>query len=100
MRLTLDIDGREWWAWAVFYSLRDSGEFTKVELYRTRKGYHIVAYGGGFNQYELDNLRRMYGDDVVRLDIDNTKYPGQPRNVLWNKKDGFEVKLVERYIRE
>jgi hypothetical protein len=97
MRLTLDIDGREreWWAWAVYYQLRDSGQFTRVEIYRTRKGYHIIAYGGGLDLIEMEKLRRHYGDDNFRLEVDVVKHPKQPRNVLWDIKNGYEVKLLE-----
>jgi hypothetical protein len=97
MRLTLDIDGknRGWWAWAVFYHLRDSGQFTRVEIYETRKGYHIIAYGGGLDMIEMEKLRRCLGDDAFRLEIDLVKHPNQPHNVLWNVKDGYKVKLLE-----
>jgi hypothetical protein len=94
MRLTIDIDGRGWWAWAAYYSLRDSGLFRRVELWRTRRGHHIVAYGG-LTWQEVDILRRIYGDDPVRTMIDGVKAGPQPRQVLWSRKMGYEKELVE-----
>lgn len=98
MRLTLDIDGRErgWWAYATFYSLRDSGLFWRVELWRTRKGYHVVAFGG-LDDFTVDIWRRIYGDDPIRVWLDNAKHPSMPRNVLFNRKNGYEVELIERW---
>ncbi|MDW8086237.1 MAG: hypothetical protein RMI45_08405 [Ignisphaera sp.] len=94
MRLTLDIDGREWWAWAVYYHLRDSGEFDRVEIWRTRRGYHIIAYGGGFTEMEINVIRATLGDDKLRLIIDEAKIPLQPRQVLWSVKNGWEVEKI------
>jgi hypothetical protein len=92
VRLTLDIDGKDrgWWAYAAFYSLRDSGLFWKVELWRTRKGYHVVAFG-------VDIWRRIYGDDPVRVWLDSIKHPSMPKNVLFNRKNGYEAELIERW---
>ena len=99
MRLTLDIDGRNrgWWAWGIYYMLRDSGEFTKVEIYRTKKGYHIIAYGSTLTESQVTRLRRTLGDDPVRVEIDEVKHPLQPRQVLWNVKDGYTVELMEKW---
>lgn len=101
MRLTIDIDGKNmgWWAYGVYYSLRDSGIFYKVELRRTRKGYHIVAFGC-LSEYEVDILRRSYGDDKVRIYLDTIKDCYQPKNVLWCKKNGYEVKVLESWKEE
>ncbi|MEM4167691.1 MAG: hypothetical protein QXW98_04550 [Candidatus Caldarchaeum sp.] len=98
MRVTVDIDGlhREWWAWSVYYMMRDSGQFQRVEIYRTRKGYHIIGYGTGLSETEINHLRRMFGDDQLRLEIDILKNTGQPKQVLWTVKNGYEVKLLER----
>jgi hypothetical protein len=98
MRLTLDIDGRErdWWAYAAFYSLRDSGLFWKVELWRTRKGYHVVAFGG-LDDFTVDIWRRIYGDDPVRVWLDSVKHPSMPKNVLFNRKNGYEAELIEKW---
>ena len=98
MRLTLDIDEREWWAWAIYYHLCHSGKFKRVEIYQTRKGHHIIAYGGAFNENDILRLRRHYGDDVIRVELDSIKYPEQVRQVLWTKKDGYEVKLLEEHV--
>lgn len=98
MRVTVDIDGhhREWWAWSVYYMMRDSGQFTKVEIYRTRKGFHVVGYGTGLSEIEAEILRRIYGDDTLRIEIDMVKNTGQPKQVLWTVKNGYEVELLER----
>ncbi len=99
MRLTLDIDGRNrgWWAWGVYYMLRDSGEFRRVELWKTRRGYHVVAYGGVYAPWELQNLRRSLGDDPLRVEIDSVKHPLQPAQVLWTVKNGWTVTLLESW---
>jgi hypothetical protein len=96
MRLTLDIDGKDrgWYAWGLFYSLRDSGEFKRVELRRTRRGYHIVAWGSGMSEFEVMLLRMSLGDDALRVAIDSVKHPLQPKQVLWRKKNGFEVETL------
>lgn len=101
MRLTLDIDGRSrgWWAYATYYSLRDSGLFHRVELRRTRKGYHVIAFGC-LNPFEVDVLRRIYGDDPVRLVLDTVKVEKQPKNVLWRRKNGYEVEVIESWSSE
>lgn len=94
MRLTLDIDERDWWAWAVFYSLRDSGLFWRVEIWKTRKGHHIVAYGG-LDPITVDILRASLGDDQLRIAIDRVKPPRIPKQVLFNRKNGYEAELLE-----
>lgn len=97
MRLTLDIDGknRGWWAWGIYYMLRDSGEFSRVELRRTRHGYHIVASGSGMSTYEIDTLRMSLGDDPLRVAIDMVKHPLQPRQVLWKVKNNRQVETLD-----
>lgn len=97
MRITIDIDGknREWWAWSVYYMMRDSGEFTRVEIYRTRRGWHIIGYGSGMSEIEAEIVRRCMGDDSIRIMIDSVKHPLQPKQVLWTKKDGYEVELID-----
>jgi hypothetical protein len=96
VRLTLDIDGRGrgWYAWALFYSLRDSGEFTKVELRKTRRGYHVIGWGTGMSETEIALLRMALGDDALRVAIDNVKHPLQPRQVLWRRKNGWEAETL------
>jgi len=99
MRVTVDIDGKDrgWWAWSVYYMLRDyfKGVFSRVEIYKTRRGYHVVGYGSGLSVYEVMRMRRALGDDAVRIEIDGVKHPLQPRQVLWNRKDGYEVRLLD-----
>jgi hypothetical protein len=96
MRLTLDIDGgcRGWYAWALFYSLRDSGEFTRVELRRTRRGYHVIGWGTGMSEMEVTLLRMTLGDDALRVAIDSVKHPLQPKQVLWRRKNGWEAETI------
>jgi hypothetical protein len=106
MRLTLDIDGekRAWWAWGIYYMLREMGRsknlFTKVEIRKTRKGYHVVAAGTGLTEMEILILRMTLGDDALRTAIDSIKHPLQPKQVLWIRKNGYEVEVLERWENE
>ena len=97
MRLTLDIDGRDrgWYAWGVYYMLKYSGEFKSVEIRRTRRGYHVIARGSGLSEHEIMLLRMALGDDSLRVAIDSVKHPLQPRQVLWRRKNGYEVRVLE-----
>lgn len=97
MRLTLDIDGddRGWYAWGIYHMLRCSGEFRRVEIWKTRKGYHVVAYGSDLTEHQINLLRAALGDDKLRLAIDMAKHPLQPKQVLWNVKNGSRAVLLE-----
>jgi hypothetical protein len=97
MRLTLDIDGRSrgWYAWGLYYMLKSSGEFSKVEIRRTRRGYHVIAWGSGLSEHEVTLLRMALGDDMLRVAIDSVKHPLQPKQVLWRKKNDWEVETLE-----
>jgi len=97
LRVTVDIDGnnRGWYAWGIYYFLKDSGEFRKVEIRKTRRGYHVVAWGSGLSEYEALLFRMSLGDDALRVAIDSVKHPLQPKQVLWRKKNGYEVKVLD-----
>lgn len=99
MRVTVDIDGsnKEWWAWSVFYMMKHSKLFTAVEIYRTRRGYHIIGYGSSLTESQVSTMRRIYGDDTARIEIDQAKNPNQPKQVLWTVKNGHTAKLLERW---
>jgi hypothetical protein len=95
MRITVDIDGPLWKALSVFYQLKSVCR--KVELYKTRKGFHVIGYGAPVkNEEEVLQVRRYFGDDNLRIEIDEINLKsGKPFQVLWNIKNGFENKLIE-----
>jgi len=95
VRITVDIDGRPWWAWSVYYMLR--GVCRRTEIYKTRRGHHVVGYGAPVRNFEECILvRRALGDDPKRIELDILLYKtGKPFQVLWSVKKGYEVKLLE-----
>lgn len=102
MRVTVDIDGNDkaWWAWSVYYMMKNMDEFSRVEIWKTKNGFHIIGYGSGLSEIEANLLRASFGDDKIRLAIDSAKIYGQPKQVLWNKKNGYEVFMLECSLQE
>ncbi|RLG89972.1 MAG: hypothetical protein DRO36_06865 [Candidatus Hecatellales archaeon] len=95
MRITLDIDGPAWKAWAAFYTHVSLSN--KVEIYKTRTGFHVIGYGAPVETPEqVIRVRRWLGDDPVRIDLDEALVKaGKPFQILWTKKNDFQVKLLE-----
>ncbi len=65
-------------------------------VHLTRRGYHVIVYGNHGSLEDERELRRVFGDDPFRIDIDKHKQEigSYNFNVLWTKKKGFEVKEI------
>ncbi|MEM5867977.1 MAG: hypothetical protein QXG39_08690, partial [Candidatus Aenigmatarchaeota archaeon] len=70
MRITVDIDGPLWKALSVYYQLKSVCR--KVELYKTKKGFHVIGYEAPVKTpKEVLEVRRALGDDPIRIEIDS-----------------------------
>lgn len=67
-----------------------------VFVHLTRRGYHLIVYGNDGDLERERELRRVFGDDPFRVDIDKHKQEigSYNFNVLWTVKRGFEVKEI------
>ena len=85
MRVTIDLDdtnGLE--LLKVFYNLRYTG--AEVEVYRTTRGYHIIAYGLPITQEQSLEIREILGDDRNRIRLDRVA-DQKPKQILWTHKN-------------
>ena len=65
-------------------------------VHLTRRGYHVIVYGDDGDLENERELRRIFGDDPFRIDIDKHKQEigSYNFNVLWTEKKGFKVKEI------
>ncbi|RLG99447.1 hypothetical protein DRO19_02255, partial [Candidatus Bathyarchaeota archaeon] len=70
----------------VFFTLK---LFTNIiEVFRTKKGYHLQAYGfPEMSEEELYEFRRVLEDDENRIFFDE-KLHGKPEQVLFTRRHG------------
>jgi hypothetical protein len=55
------------------------------EIYKTRKGYHLIVSGLPISFKQSLLLRRKLGDDFQRILFD-IECNSKPRQILWNEK--------------
>lgn len=99
--ITLDIDGKTREEATVkmliaCINLKYAFPNRDVIVHLTRRGYHIIVYGDDGDLENERELRRIFGDDPFRIEIDKSK---QERgsynfNVLWTQKKGFQTKEI------
>jgi len=90
MRVTIDVDGGELEALIKLLNLMHYTRMfprAKYELYRTRRGYHIVARDLPISFKESLLLRMMVGDDATRIALDEVD-DAKPKQVLFTWKRG------------
>jgi hypothetical protein len=90
MRVTIDVDGGELEALIKLLNLIHYTRMfprAKYELYRTRRGYHIVARDLPITFQESLLLRMMIGDDATRIALDEID-DAKPKQVLFTWKRG------------
>jgi len=88
MRVTIDVDGGELEALIKLLNLIHYTRMfprAKYEMYRTRRGYHIVARDLPITFQESLLLRMMVGDDVTRIALDEVD-EAKPKQVLFTWK--------------
>jgi len=90
MRVTIDVDGGELDALIKLLNLiHYTSMFPRVkyELYKTRRGYHIVARDLPITFEQSLLIRMMVGDDQTRIMLDEAD-GAKPRQVLFTWKRG------------
>lgn len=93
-RVTLDIDGKhsnfETLAVRAYYSLRHIADDIDVNVSSSGHGLHIIGwFEEAIDEGTKDTLRRTYGDDVERIELDYTRRSvGHRDQVLWTDKGG------------
>jgi hypothetical protein len=90
MRVTVDVDGGELEALIKLLNLIHYTRMfprAKYEMYRTRRGYHIVARDLPITFHESLLLRMMVGDDATRVALDEVD-EAKPKQVLFTWKRG------------
>jgi hypothetical protein len=88
MRVTIDVDGGELEALIKLLNLMHYTRMfprAKYEMYRTRRGYHIVARDLPITFQESLLLRMMVGDDATRIALDEVD-EAKPKQVLFTWK--------------
>jgi len=97
MRVTIDVDGGELEALIKLLNLIHYTRMfrrAKYELYRTGKGYHIIARDLPITFEQSLLLRMMVGDDETRIMLDEID-ESKPKQVLftWKRTRGYRKPL-------
>ena len=97
MRVTIDVDGSELEALVKLLNLMHYTRMfkrAKYELYKTGKGYHIIARDLPITFEQSLLLRMMVGDDETRLMLDELD-ESKPKQVLftWKRTRGYRKPL-------
>jgi len=95
-RITIDIDGENrdestFRMLKIYFNLKYVFPDAKIRVDITRKGYHIVAFSEKIQQQNVIEYRKMFGDDSIRIMLDEDREP-VGSNILWSVKKGFVVK--------
>lgn len=98
MRLTLDIDGSDPETHSKALKLYDTlkAQFLRhdIEMYKTKRGYHLVVYDTGLTYEQVLQLRELLGDDKNRIKLDTELFK-KPKQVLFTEKNGHQRTLIE-----
>ena len=97
MRVTIDVDGSELEALMKLLNLIHYTRMfrrAKYELYRTGKGYHIIARDLPITFEQSLLIRMMVGDDETRIMLDEI-HESKPKQVLftWKHTRGYRKPL-------
>ena len=97
MRVTIDVDGGELEALIKLLNLMHYTRMfkrAKYELYRTGRGYHIIARDLPITFEQSLLIRMMVGDDETRIMLDEI-HEGKPKQVLftWKRTRGYRKPL-------
>ena len=88
MRITIDVDGSELEALIKLLNLIYYTRMfrrAKYELYKTRRGYHIIARDLPISFEESLIARMLVGDDPTRIELDELD-ESKPKQVLFSWK--------------
>lgn len=97
MRVTVDVDGGSLEA---LIKLLNIIHYTsmfptrKVEMYKTRRGYHIVVRDLPISFSESLLLRMTVGDDPERIWLDEI-CDDKPKQVLFTEKHGYKRQKLD-----
>lgn len=98
MRLTLDIDGNDDKTRkkvdVLCRLLIKKFDNHDMEIYKTRRGYHLIVYDTGLTFKEVLKLRGLLGDDKNRIKLDEELIK-KPKQVLFTEKNGYQRTLIE-----
>ena len=90
MRVTIDLDSAEMLpVLSAYYNLKQLTD--DVEVYRTRRGYHVIGYGLPISAKDALTIREHLGDDSNRIYLDEVAAKGgnaKPQQILWTHKYG------------
>lgn len=94
MRLTLDWDSISYlrMRWRI-WKLQSLFTHHPIEVYRSKKGYHVIVHNMTTSLNESYLLRLYFHDDPWRITIDKRKRKS-PTQVLWTEKNGFRPYLM------
>jgi hypothetical protein len=99
MRITLDYDQNNREGLIKVYNAVDVLERAfgedNVEIYQTRRGYHVIAHNTGLNFTQVLIMRALLGDDRNRIKLDKELHD-KPKQVLFSWKSGFFRKKITK----
>ena len=80
-----------------YFGLRHVFPRRDVFVHITRRGYHLICYGYDGDLERERGLRRVFGDDPFRIDIDRIKQEKGSFNfnVMWTQKGEFRTKEID-----
>ncbi len=58
-----------------------------IRLSASGRGVHLKVHGVREGELVVNDIRRMLGDDAIRVKFDEERL-AKPKQVLWTKKDG------------
>ena len=97
----IDIDSKSRWSLLrCYFNLRSAFPTEDVVVYETRHGYHLILPNV---KTDLE-LRRVYGDDMMRIEFEENRSDGhgrEPQDILfYRKRILHDGKTVSSYTRE
>lgn len=97
--ITIDIDGENRFDATVnmiisFIDFKSIYPRREIIIHLTKRGYHLIVYGDDGDLETERNLRKIFGDDPARVNIDKMKQEKglYNFNVLWTIKKRIQSK--------
>jgi len=94
MRLTLDLDEINWKVSFAYQSMKvlskifGRGEEPRIRLSSSGRGVHLKVHGLKLGFWTIILLRRLLGDDRMRIRFDIRRHK-KPKQILFTVKNGF-----------
>lgn len=76
---------------SAYFNIKHFFPDAQIRVDLTRKGYHVRAFIPEVKQKHELSVRAAFGDDKVRILLDESRCNLLTRSVLWSEKKGFKA---------